>query len=429
MNEIICPHCEKAFKIDEAGYADILKQVRDGEFEQALHERLDAAEKEKTSAVLLAQEKTKNELQAETAKKDAQIAELMAGKDSLIAELQAKQAAELAILSSGKDAEIAKLESKLSAADTDKKLALTEAVNRLERERDELSNKLLNKDSEAKLLESSLKDKYESELKNKDDMIAYYKDMKAKLSTKMVGETLEQHCEIEFNKLRATGFQNAYFEKDNDSATGSKGDYIYRETDENGTEIISIMFEMKNEGDETATKKRNEDFLKELDKDRVEKKCEYAVLVSLLEADNELYNGGIVDTSHRYPKMYVIRPQFFIPIITLLRNAALNSLKYKSELALVRSQNIDITNFEDDMEKFKDGFARNYDLASRKFTDAVDGIDKTIKQLEKTKQALLSSENNLRLANDKAQDLTIKKLTRGNSTMQAKFEDLKNIEH
>lgn len=393
MNEIVCPHCKKAFKIDEAGYADILKQVRDHEFEDALHERLEAVEKDKASAVQLAEQKTKNELQAEAASKDA---------------------------------EIAKLQAKLESTETEKKLALTEAVNKLEKERDELANKLESKDTEQKLLASNLKDKYETELKSKDEMISYYKDMKARLSTKMVGETLEQHCEYEFNRLRATAFPNAYFEKDNDASDGTKGDYIYRETDENGTEIISIMFEMKNEGDETATKHKNEDFLAKLDADRKKKNCEYAVLVTLLEAENELYNGGIVDMSHKYPKMYVIRPQFFIPIISVLRNAALNSLKYKNELAVVRAQNIDITNFEDNMEQFKDGFARNYDLASRKFTDAISGIDKTIKELEKTKQALLSSENNLRLANDKAQDLTIKKLTRGNPTMQQKFADLKD---
>lgn len=477
MNEITCPNCNKAFKIDEAGYADILKQVRNQEFDAELHERLAAAEKDKESAIQLAQEKTKNELQAEAAKKDAEIAELKSSKQSLVAELKAKQENELtglkarkdaeiaslqaklesielektsavqiaeertknelqadlakrdallAKLKSDKDAEIAKLQSMLEVAETDKKLALTEAVNKLEKERDELANKLESKDTEQKLLASSIKDKYESELKSKDEMIAYYKDMKAKLSTKMVGETLEQHCEYEFNRLRATAFQNAYFEKDNDASDGTKGDYIYRETDENDVEIISIMLEMKNEGDETATKHKNEDFLAKLDADRKAKNCEYAVLVSLLEADSELYNNGIVDVGHKHPKMYVIRPQFFIPIITILRNAALNSLKYKNELAIVRAQNIDITNFEDNMEKFKEGFARNYDLASRKFIDAVDGIDKTIKQLEKTKAALLSSENNLRLANDKAQDLTIKRLTHGNPTMKAKFGELKD---
>lgn len=401
MNEIICPHCKKAFKIDEAGFADILKQVRNQEFESELHERLALLEREKESAVQLAEAKTKNELQAEAAKKDAEIAKLKAEAG----------------------AEVARLQAKIEASETEKKLALTEAVNKLEKERNELSNKLENKESEKQLLESSLKVKYEAELRSKDETIALYKDMKAKLSTKMLGETLEQHCEIEFNKIRASAFPNAYFEKDNDASVGTKGDYVYRETDKAGNEIISIMFEMKNEGDETATKKKNEDFLSKLNDDRTKKNCEYAVLVSLLEADNELYNTGIVDVSHKYPKMYVIRPQFFIQIITLLRNAAINSMQYKAELALVKAQNIDITNFENSMETFKKGFAHNYDLASRKFTDAIDGIDKTIKQLEKTKQALLSSENNLRLANDKAQDLTIKRLTRGNPTMAEKFAE------
>ena len=374
--------------------------------EQKLLDQIARLEDEKAAAAELAQAKTKQELQADLAKKEAEVAELKAAKD----------------------AEIAKLRAAIDAGETEKKLALSEAVNKIERERDELANKLENKDTEKQLLESSLKREFENELKTKDEMIAYYKDMKAKLSTKMVGETLEQHCEIEFNKLRSTAFPNAYFEKDNDARSGSKGDYIYRETDEAGNEIISIMFEMKNEGDETATKKRNDDFLKELDKDRCEKKCEYAVLVSLLEADSELYNSGIVDKSHAYEKMYVIRPQFFIPMITLLRNAALNSLKYKSELALVRAQNIDITNFEENMDEFKQAFGKNYELAGRRFTEAIDGIDKTIKQLEKTKQALLSSENNLRLANNKAQDLTIKKLTKNNPTMAAKFEEIKSGE-
>jgi hypothetical protein len=307
-------------------------------------------------------------------------------------------------------------------------LAVTQAVTVVEKQRDQLAGELRNRDTEKQLLESSLRDKYESELKSKDEMIAYYKDMKAKLSTKMMGETLEQHCETEFNKLRATAFPSAYFEKDNDARSGSKGDYIYREYDETGNEVVSIMFEMKNEGDQTATKHKNDDFLRELDKDRTEKKCEYAVLVTLLEADSELYNTGIVDTSHKFPKMYVIRPQFFIPMITVLRNAALGSLKYKSELALVRAQNIDITNFEENMNTFKDGFARNYDLASRKFKTAIDEIDKTIDHLQKTKDALLSSENNLRLANNKADDLSIKRLTRGNPTMAAKFAELQTAD-
>jgi len=401
MNEIICPSCKKAFKVDEAGFANILKQVRDHQFDEELNQRLILAEKEKKSAVELAEAKLKISVQEQLALKDN---------------------------------EIAKLTSKNENAEIEKKLSVTEAVKNIEKERDSLANKLELKESEKKLLETSLSEKFSSDLKAKDDIIrfkdeeiALRKDMKQKLSSKMIGETLEQHCEIEFNKLRATAFQNSYFEKDNDSSSGSKGDYIYKEIDETGNEIISIMFEMKNEADETVSKKRNEDFFKELNKDRTEKKCEYAVLVSLLEADNELYNSGIFDVSHKYPKMYVIRPQFFIPIITLLRNAAMTSLKYKSELALVRSQNIDITNFEEKMNQFKDGFARNYDLASRKFKDAIDGIDKTIKELQKTKEALLSSENNLRLANEKTGDLTIKKLTHGNPTMKDKFDALSNI--
>lgn len=419
MNNIICPHCKKVFKVDEAGFADILKQVRDHVFDKELHERLELAENEKENAIKLAESNLKNTLQAELAKKDKELAELRAENDRNLAEKLAK-----------KESEFAEMKSKLDRADVEQKLSVTEAVKKIEKERDTLASELKSKETEKQLLEKSLQEKHAAELKTKDEIIrmkddenARLKDMKLKLSTKMVGETLEQHCEIEFNKLRATAFQNAYFEKDNDSRSGSKGDYIYRETDESGNEIISIMFEMKNEGDETATKKRNEDFLRELDKDRTEKKCEYAVLVSLLEAENELYNTGIVDVSHKYPKMYVVRPQFFIPIITLLRNAAMNSLKYKAELALVRSQNIDITNFEDNVNKFKEGFAKNYDLASRKFKTAIEEIDKTIDHLQKTKDALLSSENNLRLANNKAEDLTIKRLTRGNPTMTAKFEE------
>lgn len=424
MNEIICPHCKKAFKVDEAGFADILKQVRDREFDAELHERLQLFEREKQSAVDLAMATTKNELQAGLAKKDAELAELKARRDAEVAELRAEKDAALAKLNAEQESELVRLRAQLDATETEKKLAVTEAVNRVEKQRDELANKLVSKDTEQQLLATSLKEKYEAELRTKEEMIAYYKDMKAKLSTKMVGETLEQHCETEFNKLRASAFPRAYFEKDNDARSGSKGDYIYRETDDAGNEIISIMFEMKNEGDETATKKRNEDFLRELDKDRTEKKCEYAVLVSLLEADSELYNTGIVDVSHKHPKMYVIRPQFFIPMITLLRNAAMNTLQYKSELALVRAQNVDITNFEESINSFKEGFARNYDLASRKFKTAIDEIDKTIDHLQKTKDALLSSENNLRLANNKAEDLTIKRLTRGNPTMAAKFDEL-----
>jgi hypothetical protein len=422
MNEIICPNCKKAFKVDEAGFANILKQVRDHQFEEELQTRLNLADKEKESAVKLAEANIRNSLQELIAKKDKELTELKAqSKLALVEKLNKKEA------------EITQLKAKIDNAEVEKKLAVTEATQKIGKERDDLANTIKVKDTEKQLLEKSLNEKFSSELKTKDDIIklkdeeiALRKDMKLKLSTKMLGETLEQHCEIEFNKLRATAFQNAYFEKDNDSSSGSKGDFIYKENDESGNEIISIMFEMKNENDQTATKKRNEDFFKELDKDRIEKKCEYAVLVSLLEAENEYYNTGIVDVSHKYSKMYVIRPQFFIPIITLLRNAAMNSLKYKAELALVRSQNIDITNFEEKMNKFKEGFGRNYDLASRKFKDAIDGIDKTIKELEKTKAALLSSENNLRLANEKTEDLTIKKLTHNNPTMKAKFEELNN---
>jgi hypothetical protein len=424
MNEIMCPHCNKAFKVDEAGFADILKQVRDHEFEAELYERQAMLQREKEDAVKLAKADAKNESLADAAKKDAEIAELKAQKALALSQLESK-----------KDAELASLKARLQAIEAEQRLAVTEAVTKIEKERDALAGELKTKDTENRLLETSLKEKYAAELRTKDDIIkikdeeiAMRKDLKAKLSTKMVGETLEQHCETEFNKLRATGFQNAYFEKDNDAKSGSKGDYIYRETDDAGNEVISIMFEMKNEGDETATKHRNEDFLRELDKDRIEKKCEYAVLVTLLEADSELYNSGIVDVSHRSPKMYVIRPQFFIPIITLLRNAALNSLKYKTELAMVRAQNVDITNFEDNINSFKEGFARNYDLASRKFRTAIEEIDKTIDHLQKTKDALLSSENNLRLANNKAEDLTIKRLTRGNPTMAAKFADLQDAE-
>lgn len=413
MQDIKCPHCGKVFKVDEAGFADILKQVRDRQFEKELHERLEAAEREKASAVKLAESNLKNTFQEELAKKDRELTELKSSKEQELTQSLAK-----------KDAEMADLKSKLEKAEVEQKLTVTQAVNSVEKERDDLKVKLESKEQEMKLREVSLKEKYDNELKTKDQMIERYKDMKLKLSTKMVGETLEQHCETEFNRLRATAFQKAYFEKDNDASSGSKGDYIYRETDESGNEIISIMFEMKNEGDETATKKRNEDFFKELDKDRADKKCEYAVLVSLLEADSEYYNSGIVDVSHRYPKMYVIRPQFFIPMITLLRNAALNSMKYKSELALVKAQNIDVTNFENQLNDFRSSFGRNYRLASEKFKIAIDSIDKSIAQLQKTKESLLRSEDNLRIANNKADDLTVKKLTRGNPTMTAKLAEL-----
>lgn len=462
MNEIKCPNCGKAFKIDETGYADILKQVRDSDFEKQLRERLELAEQDKQNAIELAKTKAANESQKAAATKEAEIQELKAKleagdvarklavaealsavekeRDVLANELAQlrhdKQAAsklaevtlanELQKTATTKDAEIQDLKAKLDAIRVEQKLAINEAVSAIEKERDALKNGLQQAELQNHLAEKSLKDKYETQIKDRDDAIERLRDMKARLSTKMVGETLEQHCETEFNRIRATAFPRAHFEKDNDARSGSKGDYIFRDSDEAGTEIVSLMFEMKNESDETATKKKNEDFLKELDRDRTEKSCEYAVLVSLLEPDSELYNSGIVDVSHRYPKMYVVRPQFFIPIITLLRNAAQNSLKYKTELALVKEQNIDITNFENDLESFKTGFARNYELASKKFKTAIEEIDKTIDHLQKTKDALLGSENNLRLANNKADDLSVKKLTKGNPTMAAKFDELNN---
>jgi len=460
MHEINCPHCAKAFKIDEAGYADILKQVRDGEFEQQLHERLELAEKDKLNAVELAKSEAGSEMKQAAAAKNAEIqalkAELDTGevtkklavsqalgevekqRDTLASELeQAKRdkqastelasanlAKELQQAASAKDIEILSLKARLDASQVEQKVAISGAVSAVEKERDELKSGLKLAELEKQLAQTSLKDKYETQIKDRDDAIERLRDMKARLSTKMVGETLELHCETEFNRIRSTAFPRAYFEKDNDARTGSKGDYIFRDEDEAGTEIVSIMFEMKNESDTTATKKKNEDFLKELDKDRTEKGCEYAVLVSLLEPDSELYNTGIVDMFHRYPKMYVVRPQFFLPIITLLRNAAMKSLEYKTELALVKAQNVDITSFESDLDKFKVAFGKNYDLASRKFQTAIDEIDKSIDHLQKTKDALLSTDRNLRLANNKAQDVTIKKLTRRNPTMAAKFDEL-----
>ena len=395
MNEIQCPHCSKAFKVDETGYANILKQVYDHEFENHLQERIAQKEKENAAALELAK----------------------SSSDSAIQTLKAE-----------KEVEIERLRSTIREKDSSVQATVDKAVREMEKERDNLKNDLKNSKLEKENSENLLKDKYKTQIRDRDEAIERLKDMKAKLSTKMVGETLEQHCENEFNKLRSTAFQTAYFDKDNDASSGSKGDYIFKDHEENGTEIISIMFEMKNEMDTTATKRKNEDFLQELDKDRNEKGCEYAVLVSLLEPESELYNTGIVDVFYRYPKMYVIRPQFFIPMITLLRNAALNSLKYKSELALVREQNIDITNFETELDAFKTAFGRNYDLASKKFTTAIAEIDKSILHLQKTKEALLSTDRNLRLANDKAQDVSVKRLTRKNPTMAAKFDDVRREE-
>jgi len=462
MNEISCPHCKKAFTVDEAGYANMLQQVRNNEFEKEIHKRLELAEREKENAVALANSEADKNIQQTAATKDVEIQELktklnsgevekkLAIKEALDCVQKERDALEKSLEQlkqenqsaskiaeanyskqlietvAAKDVEIQALKADIDANETTKKLAITEAVGSVTRERDKLKNGLEKAELEKELSEKSLKDKYETQLKDRDEAIERLKDLKARLSTKMVGETLEQHCETEFNRIRASAFPQAYFEKDNDSSSGSKGDFIFRERDNSGTEIVSIMFEMKNESDKTATKKKNEDFLKELDKDRNEKECEYAILVSLLEPESELYNSGIVDVFHRYPKMYVVRPQFFIPIITLLRNAAMNSLKYKSELALVRSQNIDITNFEDDLDTFKTAFAKNYELATRKFQTAIEEIDKSINHLQKTKDALLGTDRNLRLANNKAQDVTIKKLTRKNPTMADKFKELKD---
>jgi len=507
MNEIKCPKCNEVFKVDESGFADIVKQVRDSEFEKALKEREALLEASKEDAIKLAKADTKNALQDESAKKDTEIARLEATIQKFETEKQLAVAEALVIVEKERDllkveldkkddamklteaniknslqdgivkreTEIVELKAKILAHNTEKQLAVSEALVIVEKERDLLKAELDKKNDAMKLAEANIKSSFQddiskrnaeivelkakmqaqetekqlsvleavskvekdrdtlanelrSELKTKDEMIAYYKDMKAKLSTKMIGETLEQHCEIQFNQIRATAFPTAYFEKDNNAKTGSKGDYVYREVDVDGNEIISIMFEMKNEEDESVTKKKNEDFLKELDKDRNEKDCEYAVLVSLLESDNELYNSGIVDVSHRYPKMYVIRPQFFIPMITVLRNAALNSLKYKAELAIVKSHSVDVTNFENQLNDFRNAFGRNYRLASEKFEDAIKHIDKSIEQLQKTKESLIGSGNNLRLANNKAEDLTVKKLTRNNPTMEAKFAELKNPE-
>ena len=434
MNEIICPHCKKAFKIDEAGYADILKQVRDDEFDQQLNKRLELADREKQATIDLAVVTQKlamtEAMSAVEKERDTLTFELQQrNQDRIVASelAETRLSNELQRVAATKDSEIQRLSAELKAFELGKKLAITEAIHVVAKERDELKGDLQLVELEKALAEKSLKEKYETQIKDRDDAIERLRDMKARLSTKMVGETLEQHCDTEFNRLRATAFPKAFFEKDNDARTGSKGDFIFRDFDEGGAEIVSIMFDMKNESDTSATKCKNEEFLSKLDKDRSEKGCEYAVLVSLLEPENDLYNTGIVDVLHRYPKMYVVRPQFFIPMISLLRNAAMNSLKYKNELALIKAQHIDITSFESELEAFKSGFAKNYDLASRRFATAIDEIDKSIDNLQKTKDALLGCDRNLRIANDKAQDVTIKKLTRGNPTMAAKFSELKGI--
>ena len=449
MHDIICPHCSKAFKVDEAGYADILKQVRDRDFEQQLNKRLALADQDKRNAIELAMAKKQNELQeleAQLRSRDVQqqlavkqaVTASEKQRDLLATELQqlrdttataaqvaeGRFAKEIQTITLQKEGELRDLRARLDAAGIQTKLAVSEALAGVEKERDQLRSELDQSALKHQLASQSMKERYEIQIHDRDQVIERLRDMKARLSTKMVGETLEQHCETEFNRIRAAAFPRAYFEKDNDARTGSKGDYIFRDCDEANNEIVSIMFEMKNESDTTATKKKNDDFLKELNKDRNEKQCEYAVLVSLLEPESELYNSGIVDVSHRFPKTYVIRPQFFIPFITLLRNAALKSQEVKAELALVKAQNIDVTNFENDLESFKNAFSRNYDLASRRFQTAIDEIDKSIDHLQKTKDALMGADRNLRLANDKAQDVTVKKLTRRNPTMAAKFSEL-----
>ena len=438
MNEIKCPHCQTVFTIDENSYADIVSQVRNKEFAEDVHKQLEFAKKQFETEKALAKEQEKRLYDEERANFEQKILSLeLALKNADVKEEKNVQEAlhqkekEFSAL----QAELDQLKQQLQFKEVELSQKFQEDLHAKERTILELKQAKELQQKEQEVQQTAMKEKYELELRSKkdqfelelkakDEAIAFYKDFKAKQSTKMVGESLEQHCEIEFNRLRMTAFPRAEFGKDNDAKTGSKGDYIYREYDENGIEILSIMFEMKNENDETATKKKNEHFFKELDKDRHEKQCEYAILVSLLEADNELYNTGIVDVSYQYQKMYVVRPQFFIPIITLLRNAALNSLQYKQELAMMRDQHIDITHFEEDLETFKKGFARNYELASKKFQSAIDEIDKTIKSLEKTKAALLSSENNLRLANNKAEDLTVKKLVKNNPTMKQRFEEL-----
>lgn len=396
MAELKCPHCGQAFTVDDTELSSIVQQIRDKEFEKDIKNRISELKEHMLMTHRLEMEAKENEIKLMSQKEyDKEIQKLKSQLD---------KATEKS----------AKLQAQLESSEDKKIIAVMEAVKKVEEEKKDLESQLTHEKDKGKLL-----------LEQKDEQIAYYRDLKTRMSTKMVGETLEQHCEIQFNQLRATAFKNAYFEKDNDSRSGSKGDYIYREIDENGVELISIMFEMKNEMDETATKHKNEDFYKELDKDRKQKNCEYAVLVSMLESDNELFNAGIVDVSYKYEKMYVVRPQCFIPIITLLRNAAMNAMEYKQELAVVRNQNIDISDFEEKLMNFKSDFSRNYDIAHSHFDKAVDEIDKTIQHLEKVKKELLGSDNQLRIANNKVDEVSIKKLTRGNKTMQEKFEELK----
>lgn len=424
MQEIKCPKCGEVFQVDESGYAAIARQVRDDEFRKEIAQRERTFMSEKSMAVDLAVAQARGEKEKEIAQLKARLQNEDAQRQAALREAEAQRQLELA----RKDAEITQLQSRLKQSETDARLAVQNAVQSRDAQLVQLRGEMDREKLAAQLNLKSKEEQHKLEISQKDEQIAYYRDFKARQSTKMVGESLEQHCMTEFNRIRALAFQNATFEKDNDARTGSKGDFIYRDRTDEGMEFISIMFEMKNEMDTTATKHKNEDFFKELDKDRREKGCEYAVLVSLLESDSELYNGGIVDVSHRYPKMYVIRPQFFIPMITLLRNAAIDSLQYRTELELVRRQNIDITHFEDEMNDFKAKFSKNYELSSRRFKEAIDEIDKTIVHLQKTKDALLSSVNNLRLANNKAMDLSIKRLTRNSPTMQEKFAAVKRAE-
>ena len=432
MKKIKCPSCQEAFEIDEAGYAQILKQVRDDEFERLVQDHRAVSERELAASLEVSKSQAASQLTAVETQKNIEIQALQSQleKDQAARELSIEKA--LSGAQEEKSEVIARLQGEInelkilvSTSASEQKLAVTAAKSEADKEKSQLQTIAEQLKREKELSERALTEKYETQISDRDDMIERLKDLKARLSTKMLGESLEQHCETEFNRMRSVAFPNAHFEKDNDARSGSKGDFIFRDFDPGDTEVVSIMFEMKNENETTATKKKNEDFLKELDKDRIEKNCEYAVLVSLLETDSELYNGGIVDVSHRYPKMYVIRPQFFIPMISLLRNASLGALEYKNELALVRSQQIDITDFEDKLDTFKTGFARNYDLASKQFAQAIEEIDKSMDHLQKTKESLLRSSNNLRLANDKAQDVSIKKLTRDNPTMKGKFKLLK----
>ena len=425
MNEIKCPNCGTIFKIDETEYDSIVKQIRDKEFEKEISLRAQEHTKDKESAIKLAEAHLREELTKQLTERDLEITNLKNELKTKEEQTQSKLEQEYKDELNKRELEISELKNKIKLQESKSELEIQKAITEKDKRISDLSSELVVKSKEFELKQNSIKDSYESKLKDKDEQIAYYRDFKAKQSTKMIGESLEQHCSIEFNRLRPL-FKNAYFDKDNDARTGSKGDFIFRDYDDEGNEIVSIMFEMKNEADTTATKHKNEDFFKELDKDRKEKKCEYAVLVTLLEADNDYYNDGIVDVSHFYDKMYVIRPQFFIPLITLIRNLANKSLEYKKELEIIKNQNIDITHFEENINAFKEGFGRNYRLASERFAKAIEEIDKTIDHLQKTKEHLLKTDDNLRLANNKAEDLSIKKLAHNNPTVTKMFEELKS---